>query len=324
MTAASSSTVMLVGLPRSGTTWLGKIFDSHPDTFYSHEPDSANLLADVPLLPEVASSDRYRQALIDGVKRFRRLRTISVVGKMPLFPKSYGSWMPPGLRARELLLLKALARGLGEIQVPRHVSGDPADAPVWVWKSIESTGRLGMLARTFPAAKIIFIIRHPCGVAASVFRGSEGQKFDAAPPGEDIGFFRHLAETKQAKSRGLTLERFREMSPVERVAWRWALINEKALEDISGLGNCKVFRYEDLCEQPTERARELFAFAGLDWNSQTEAFVSNSTESEDRSYFGVFKDPRKAAYKWKEQLPSEISGPIRRITSQTLPGQLFG
>lgn len=29
--------ILLFGLPRSGTTWLGKLFDSHPDTLYRHE-----------------------------------------------------------------------------------------------------------------------------------------------------------------------------------------------------------------------------------------------------------------------------------------------
>jgi hypothetical protein len=32
--------ILVFGLPRSGTTWLGKIFDSHPETLYRHEPDS--------------------------------------------------------------------------------------------------------------------------------------------------------------------------------------------------------------------------------------------------------------------------------------------
>ena len=29
--------VMVLGAPRSGTSWVGKIFDSHPDVLYRRE-----------------------------------------------------------------------------------------------------------------------------------------------------------------------------------------------------------------------------------------------------------------------------------------------
>ena len=31
---------LLFGMPRSGTTWVAKILDSHPHADYRHEPDS--------------------------------------------------------------------------------------------------------------------------------------------------------------------------------------------------------------------------------------------------------------------------------------------
>jgi hypothetical protein len=35
--------LLVVGAPRSGTTWLGKILDSHPHVVYRHEPNSTCL-----------------------------------------------------------------------------------------------------------------------------------------------------------------------------------------------------------------------------------------------------------------------------------------
>jgi hypothetical protein len=316
-------TILLMGLPRSGTTWLGKIFDSHPDTFYSHEPDSASRFRGIPLLipPDLAGGER--ESLLKEVRRMRGIRTTSVVGKLPLFPKSYVSGLPLGLRAKELFLCKALSRGIGDFQVPKHVVGTADDAPAWAWKSIESSGRLGAIARALPESRAIFIIRHPCGVAASTLRGEQAQKFIEKSSSEDWGFFESLSRIEQARSRGLSLERFREMSPIVRMAWRWALLNEKTLEDIDGLGNCMVLRYEDLCEHPEKVAREMFAFAGLAWSEQTEGFLSVSTRSEDTSYYSVVKDPKHSAHKWREQLPLQASQSILETVSASAAGRLF-
>ena len=38
---ALSAPILILGAPRSGTTWLAKIIDSHPDVLYRHEPDAA-------------------------------------------------------------------------------------------------------------------------------------------------------------------------------------------------------------------------------------------------------------------------------------------
>ena len=38
--------IFLCGMARSGTSWLGKILDSHPDTLYRHEPDIVERLGE--------------------------------------------------------------------------------------------------------------------------------------------------------------------------------------------------------------------------------------------------------------------------------------
>jgi Sulfotransferase family len=318
-----SRMIMIMGLPRSGTTWLGKIFDSHPETFYSHEPDSAQPLRDVPLLVSPNEIEDVRDRLVTHVDRLRHLRTIRVLGKLPLFPKSFGGILPPWASARELIALKSLSRVLGNISVPRHVSGNDEKASAWVWKSIESSGRLGALLNAFPESRAIFIIRHPCGVAASLLRGESETKFISGPASEDYGFFDLLAATEQAHSHALTTDSFRSMPPVDRVAWRWALLNQKTLDDVSGSSRCRVVRYEDLCERPEEVSGELFEFAGLPWHPQTERFVSASTSRDEGSYYGVFKDPRRSANKWREELASEVSERVLQIGSQTNAGRMF-
>ena len=51
---AAARILLLLGAPRSGTTWLGKIFDSHPDVLYRHEPDTLDRGGDLPKMVPVA------------------------------------------------------------------------------------------------------------------------------------------------------------------------------------------------------------------------------------------------------------------------------
>ena len=50
LSMSAQAPLLLFGMPRSGTTWLGKIFDSHPRVLYRHEPDTWQRLTDVPIV----------------------------------------------------------------------------------------------------------------------------------------------------------------------------------------------------------------------------------------------------------------------------------
>lgn len=314
--------ISIMGLPRSGTTWLGKIFDSHPETFYSHEPDTASPFEDVPLFLTDELAQPRREELVRQVSALRFTRSLRVVGKLPTFPKSYRR-LPVRAHDLGILALKSSARLVGEVPVPRWISGSPEDAPFWVWKSIESTGRLGAIARAFPDERFVFIIRHPCGVTASLLRGDTGTRFSAGPASEDYGFFERLAETPHARSRGLGIDEFRSMSATARVAWRWALLNEKALSGVRDLTNCRIVRYEDLCAEPMDTAKSLLDFCGIPWDVQSERFILQSTGRQESGYYSVFKNPMQSAFRWKKELPSPLVDEVMRTVSNTEPGRLY-
>ena len=220
--------------------------------------------------------------------------------------------------------MKAGSKHLANLSVPDLFDRSHVPHLTWIWKSIESVGRLGALARVIDQSRVILIVRHPCGVISSVLRGQAGSRFGSkVQASEDYGLFEMLSGTEPAKKRGLTIERFRAMSPIERIAWRWALVNEKAMQDISGLANCKLLRYEDLCADPVAESKQLLAFTELRWNEQTEKFVRRSTERDTHSYYSIYKNPLRAAMKWRSELSA---GDVERILSfvkDTLPGRLF-
>ena len=51
--------IVIFGSPRSGTTWLGKLFDSHPDVFYLHEPDSILVDREIPFQVNEDELEKY-------------------------------------------------------------------------------------------------------------------------------------------------------------------------------------------------------------------------------------------------------------------------
>jgi hypothetical protein len=72
-----------------------------------------------------------------------------------------------------------------------------------------------------------------------------------------------------------------------------------------------------------EVSRQLFEFAELPWNRQTERFIQASTSRQSNEFYSVFKDPKKSAYKWREELTEEEIHRVRSIAGDTVPGRLF-
>jgi hypothetical protein len=324
MTEAASRIITLAGLPRSGTTWLGKIFDSHPDTVYRHEPDTARPLADVPLFVPADLVPRHREALEGFARTIRSTRTTRVSAKLPLFPKSYHGRARFLVRSALIVGIKAASRIGLDWPVPDLFRAASGAGRIWVWKSIESVGRLAAFTRCLGDSRSILLVRHPCGAAASVLRGVRGGRFGSAEAtSDDEGILRIMAATAQAERRGLTFERLTAMSPVERMAWHWVVFNESAMEETADLDRCRVVRYEDLCADPLRLAREMFVFTDLGWNPQTEGFLRRSVSTDEASYYSVYKDPRKASTKWREELDPRDVRTILDIVRDSAPGRLF-
>lgn len=317
------ATVLLFGMPRSGTTWLGKLFDSHPSTLYRHEPDSWNKLADIPLLASAGDARTLAGKVREFDASLADISALKVCGKTPVFPKTYMSTphfliYQAGIRAAQLA---------GRLGVDLPVVGTSRRLEPGcrlVWKSIESIGRFGLMLESLPNARGVLLIRHPCGYVASVLRGELQQRFqDNRGASEDYGILEMLLGTALAKERNLSIEYLRSLTPEERLAWRWVLFNDKALRDVRDSERCRVVRYEDLCADPMRQIQQTFEFIGLDWSAQTETFIGQSTGQDDSAYYSIFKDPKKAAEKWLRELDQKQAARIIDVVTGTAPGSLF-
>jgi hypothetical protein len=312
---------LLCGMPRSGTTWIGKIFDSHPDTLYRHEPDSDSAgIKSIPLVALPSDAERYREVLRTFIEGLPHLKTARSAGSLPLFPKRYCSLAQLKFKKLAVLLTKASSR----IPIVDFVDYQQVRNLHVVWKSIESLGRVGVIARAVPECRTIIILRHPCGYIASVLNGEDGNRFSAAiASGDDFPVFEMLLRQSSHKERNPSLEEIKTLPMEERLAWRWVLYNEIARTGISSLDRCLSVRYEDLCSDPLSKARELLSFAGLDWDRQVETFIHRSTTRSSSRYYSVYKDPLDSAMKWQQQLTPLSVERILRVVSRSDLAEIY-
>jgi hypothetical protein len=315
--------ILLFGMPRSGTTWIAKILDSHPDTLYRHEPDSFGSLNHIPYAPSTDEVDRYRAAVREYVERLPAMRATKIAGSLPQFPKRYRSALGHRLHLGAVSVAKVAALAFGEAPVLRVSRREAGPDVAVVWKSIESLTRLPLLARALERRRAIVLLRHPCGHAASSLRGEAAGRFTGEANWDDWGVFETLMATPPARRRGLTLERLRACTPVERLTWLWLLSNEVALEGIQGVEGCSWLRYEDVCDDPDGGAKRLLEMAGLAWDAQTADFIRKSTSEHDDAYYSVFKDPRRAAYSWKKELSADQIAQVRGVLAQSALAALY-
>ena len=306
-------------MPRSGTTWLGKIFDSHPDVLYRHEPDTWHRLTGMPIIADAASRPGHEARLRAFVESLPAMRADRICGKRPLFPKSYATRSAIYRYALASALHKGLMRAGLRTEPP--APPQPGDGMEYrlVWKSIESLGRLGLMLACLPGARSVHIVRHPCGYVASVLRGEAAARFDHNAAAADFPIYEMLAETGPARRRGLKLERFRAMSVVERLAWRWVIFNEVAIEAAAGEPRNRVLYYEELCATPDTATRGLFDFCELAWSDQTARFLRNSTTRNRDDYYSVFKDPLASAWRWQSELPPADAAIVAGVAAESAP-----
>jgi hypothetical protein len=322
-----SGCILVLGMPRSGTTWIGKLFDSHPDTLYRHEPDSVSRLS-LPLYPAKESAPDYVAELQQFLANLPGMRHPKVVGKQPLFPKTYLSSQALAAYRASVALAKAAGRTKGNFPCVYRPTASRCGRTRLVWKSIESSGRLGVMVDAFPEASFIHVIRHPAGCVASRLRGEAAGRFDdAKPSADDLWRFKVLLATPTGKRHGLTLADVERLSPEERLAWRWVLGHEKIFADIKGCKRVLTVRYEDVCANPVGLTHQMFAFTGLGWSPQTEAFVHASTETTgrpaDTDYYSVFKPPRASADRWRSELGPDVIDRILAIFRRTDLSKLY-
>jgi hypothetical protein len=146
-------------------------------------------------------------------------------------------------------------------------------------------------------------------------RGNRERRFDLKAEGTDMPFD-EVRTIRFAGSFGVGGADFEALPPAAKYAWSWRAFNEPACSALAPRPNVLVVLYEALCAEPEAQARRILAFAGLDWNRQTEDFVARSTAHQgEAGYYAIFRNAVAAAEAWRTTMVPADQEAVRCVAS---------
>jgi hypothetical protein len=310
--------IIVLGSPRSGTTWLGKAFSSHPETLYLHEPDIVDRGDD--LLPYWFADDArgFEGRANKYLSRLASNRNLRVMGVPPFFNKAYRSNIETKIYASIIYAAKALEKTLGQsvtdrIQIPDLIR--PGFEPKIVIKSVGALGRLDAFQKSGIEISPVLLLRHPCAYIHSYLRGlSKG----LMPPPRPLT---KMLVTRSAKRLDAEAHSKNPTTVLETLAWTWLLSNCEAHAAISKTGGTVVI-FEDLVSGGDAAMRALYLKLGLSWSGQTTEYIREFSKNDGR-YFSIRRYPATAINRWKFEMHSEHIERVRNIVCRDPIGQQF-
>lgn len=317
-------TVLVAGTGRSGTSWLGKILDSSPLVFYKYEPDNTDRYPWFSRIPSrlepTPDFDRFREPFAQAITRAFWSYSVNLESR-PLFPKSFlrqHTWRALNFSMR--VWRKFTRGGAPTFRIPRWMFPSDPYAALLVIKSVVSNLRLTWIHRHFPEVKLVLIVRHPGGYLNSMFTAARKHGW------ANVGTKERLSDTvlpfpcpEHLKYAGA----FENGSDFERELIYWIVANETPILELAESSTFKIVVYEELCARPADVAEDVFRFVGIPFDGSTRQFLRDSTTEERPGFHGVFKNPTRAARKWREELSDEQLTVVDQYLARCSLGRLW-
>jgi hypothetical protein len=297
---AGVTRLLIAGVPRSGTTWVGQALGRTDGAVYVNEPDGDHdpfaFRARVgrPFPPALAAGDldpdferlfagafaggRYAGTPRDRVAR-RLYRGVPIADR-------WRAWLD-GSVSPKLRLAAALA-------VPRVAV--PGEHPVIV-KSVRSELAMEWLVDRFEP-RVLLVERNPLNVLASWVE------------------LEYARDPKEAAAVAVHARRRWDVAPpradeprLVHQAFEYGVLAGALRESAARHDEWTVVRHEQLCVDPVTEFRALVAALGLTWNASVEEFLTESDR--EGTGYQTNRRARDQPERWRERLDAEQVETIR-------------
>ncbi|HEY3724957.1 MAG TPA: hypothetical protein VGN59_16525 [Acidimicrobiia bacterium] len=310
------SALLIVGVPRSGTTWIGRTLGATDEAAYVNEPDGFRdplafrtmlALGENPILEPGADSPDAERLWAGALAGGRTAGTARDRVARLLFERTPLDDLRAA-RARGRATGRAgLAAKLAVARVP-----EPGATRVVV-KSVQSALAVEWIVDRF-RPQVLLVERNPFNVLASW---------------AELGYVRNPRETAAIAAfarRRWDLEAPDADAPhLALQAFLFGVLSSALRESAAHHSDWVRTRHEDLCVDTVPRFRALAAELGLLWGERAEHFVTDSDQ--DGTPYRTQRRTEDQPDRWRERLDAEQVGIIRETLArfpQVAPPKISG
>lgn len=305
MNPQAPNPILVVGIPRSGTTWTGEVLGRAMRSQPVHEPDNEkeNLSAmaakrSLGRFPALQPGDRA-----EDYHRFWREQFDHASAPVTPWSRAQRWWSGRSPGFRELVLARAPnAIGLLASRVPAPPISSAEGAPII--KSVHAVLALEWLVDLFPELRVVVVMRHPAAVLNSWL--------ELELPDRDRSLYRR-ADVQRIYMKRWSLSPPQE-PPLHRAAWQVALLTAAVVDAVSRHPEWQVAVHEDLCGAPERAFADLVEGLGATWTPHASQFLQASDR--EGSGFDTHRRTAEQPTRWRRELSSEARAVLTEVAKE--------
>lgn len=303
MNTQKANPILVVGIPRSGTTWTGEVLGHALRSQPLHEPDNEKeylhaMAAKRSLgrFPALQPGD-----LAAGYYRFWREQIDRAGAPDAPWPRAQLWWSrrSPGFREHVLTRIPGAVGLLTSRVAAPPVSGSESVAII---KSVHAVLALEWFAGCFPEVRIVVVLRHPAAVLNSWLQ--------LRLPDMDRGLYRRQ-DVQRIYMTPWGLSPPPELR-LHRAAWQVSLLTAAVADAVSRHPEWHVAVHEDLCGAPEREFAGLVEGLGTTWTSQAAQFLRASDQ--EGSGFETHRRTAEQPTRWRRELSTEARAVLTEVS----------